>query len=87
MRAEATKLQLLENAGYYYNFDRLVYVNRDARKAFSIEFVQDHNDTDLAARIKETISPAEWRFYFNVAPSDAVKRELSAILGNGRTND
>jgi hypothetical protein len=79
MRSTATKKQILEDAGYSYSFDRLIYINRNARKAFSTEFVDDHDEADLEARINEP--PAgEWRFYFNSPPSEAVKRELSAIL-------
>ena len=34
------KSQLLREAGYVYNFDRMVYVNRRTKKAFSVEFVE-----------------------------------------------
>lgn len=81
MPATATKRQILEDAGYAYSFDRMIYVNRDARKAFSVEFVEDHSEGELEARINEPAPPAgEWRFYFNSDPSEAVKRELSALL-------
>jgi len=80
--SEVNKKQILEQAGYHYSFDRMIYVNRDARKAFSIEYVQDHDEADLEARIKEPTSHnGEWTFNFSSGPSDAVKRELSAILG------
>jgi hypothetical protein len=77
----STKTQILENAGYAYSFDRMVYVNREARKVFSTEFVQDHGETELEARINERPPDNhEWRFYFNADPPEAVKRELAAIL-------
>jgi len=76
----AGKKQVLEDAGYAYSFDRLSYINRDARKVFSIEFVQDHDEAELKRRIDEPTSRGEWRFYFNSPPSEAVKRELSAIF-------
>ena len=82
MRAVASKTQILEDAGFAYSFDRLSYINRGARKVFSIEFVQDHNEEDLLARINApTPPPGEWCFYFNSEPSEAVKRELTALLG------
>jgi len=82
MPAETNKKQILEQAGYFYSFDRMIYVNRGARKVFSIEYVQDHDDADLEARINEPTSHnGEWTFYFSSGPSDAVKRDLSAILG------
>jgi hypothetical protein len=81
MPPTATKRQILEAAGYAYSFDRMIYINRDARKAFSEEFVEDNPEGDLEARINEPAPPAgEWRFYFNSDPSEAVKRELSALL-------
>jgi hypothetical protein len=81
MPTAATKKQILEEAGYSYSFDRMVYISRDARKAFSIEYVQDHDEADLEARINEPAPPdGQWRFYFNSPPSEAVKRELSTVL-------
>jgi hypothetical protein len=82
MLTATAKQQILENAGYAYSFDRLSYINRNARKVFSLEFVQDHSEGELQACIDE-LGPAtgEWRFYFNSPPSEAVKRELSSILG------
>lgn len=75
------KRQILEEAGYVYSLDRLSYINRDARKVFSLEFVQDHDEAELRVRINEPSEPGGWRFYFNIPPSETVKRELVAILG------
>ncbi len=76
MLIEEGKKQILENAGYAYSFDRLSYINRDVRKLFSAEFVQDHSEAELKARIKEPTPSGEWSFYFNLPPSEGVKREL-----------
>jgi len=82
MRTATTKKQLLEEAGYAYSFDRLIYVNKSARKIFSIEFVQDNSEGEIETRINEPAPPpGEWRFYFSNEPSPAVRRELSALLG------
>lgn len=81
MPVAATKQQILEDAGYFYSFDRKIYVNRNARKVFSVEFVEDNRERDLEVRIHEPApSNGEWAFYFNSDPSAAVKRELSALL-------
>ena len=80
MRRLATKDQILEDAGYRYSFDRAVSVNRHARKAFSIEFVEDHTDEQIKARIDEHTGNG-WKFYFNSDPSDSVKCELERVLG------
>ncbi len=82
MLTATSKQQVLENAGYAYSFDRRSYINRAARKVFSLEFVQDHSEGELQACIDEPVPvTGEWRFYFNSLPSEAVKRELSAVLG------
>jgi len=74
------KQDLLRQAGYDYNFERMVYFNRQAKKAFSIEFVDDHDESELATRITEDAGRSGWRFYFNSPPSDTVKQELERTL-------
>jgi hypothetical protein len=76
----ADKGQLLEQAGYAYGFDRMIYFNRQDRKAFSLEFVEDHTESEIQRLISEATGGAEWRFYFNSPPSDSVKRELERVL-------
>jgi ABC-type transporter lipoprotein component MlaA len=77
----ATKKQILEGAGYKYSFDREIYFNRRAKKAFSVEFIEDSPEEELEQRIREETPGTEWRFFFNNTPSDAVKRELADVLG------
>ena len=79
MRAD--KIRILNEAGYAYQFNRKVYINRKAKKAFSVEFIDDHDENELKRRINELNSDEEWRFYFNSPPSGAVKRELEVALG------
>jgi hypothetical protein len=47
------KEELLENSGYRYHFDRMMYINRAARRAFSLEFVEDHSQQEIR-RLLET---------------------------------
>jgi hypothetical protein len=78
----STKARILEARGYAYNFDRMMYVNRAARKAFSAEFVEDKSGDELQDRMSEPSDPTgRWQFYFNAPPSDAVQHELSVLLG------
>ena len=77
----ARKGRILQDAGYAYNFDRMVYFNRKAKKIFSIEFVEDHDENDLLKGIAEETNEADWRFYFNSPPSEAVKHEIENVLG------
>ena len=79
-QALASKSQILRDAGYVYNFDRMVYFNRATKKVFSVQFVEDHNESDLRKHIREETNGADWRFYFNSPPPDAVKRELANVL-------
>jgi hypothetical protein len=80
-RITAPKAQILEDAGYAYSFDRQMYVNREAKKAFSINFVQDHTEDQIRQYIGKQSDGAEWQFYFNSPPSNAVKHELECVLG------
>lgn len=77
----ATKSKILEEAGYVYNFDRQAYFNRQAKKVFSVEFVEDNSEEEIKKRISEPTQSGEWRFNFNSEPSGAVKRELESVLG------
>lgn len=81
MTSLATKESVLEAAGYRYNFDRQVYFNRAKRKLFSIEFIADNTETKLVQSMQEPSGPEEWKFYFNVEPSEAVKREIQKAIG------
>jgi len=74
------KSEILFAANYRYNFDRDLYVNRDARKAFSLEFVDDHKEEEVRMGIEEATDGTGWRFYFDIPPSDAVKRVLEQDL-------
>jgi len=56
-------------------------VNRDAKKAFSLEFIDDTPEEELTKRVHESTDVSEWTFYFNSIPTEGVKRELERILG------
>lgn len=77
----ATKARILDEAGYAYNFDRELYVNRRTRKAFSIDFIEDHDEAEIEERIRRATDRRKWQFYFNSDPSETVKRELERVLG------
>ena len=84
MTTITTKTQILEDAGYAYNFDREIYVNRKDRRVFSLECVEDKSEDWLKERINAPVlQTGNWDFNFSYdpPPSDGVKRALSAILG------
>jgi hypothetical protein len=79
--SEATdKETLLEGAGYRYHFDRMIYFNREVRKAFSHEFVEDHSIDEIQHSLNAPGAEDNWTFYFNEPPSEYVRRELSSAL-------
>jgi hypothetical protein len=74
------KEELLENSGYRYHFDRMIYFNRAIRRAFSLEFVEDNSQQEIQ-KLLGTPASNDWVFHFKTPPSDRVKRELAAALG------
>jgi len=80
-RLKESKTDILGEAGYAYSFDRQMYVNRKTKKAFSVEFIQDHSEDQIWKYIREHTAGSDWRFYFNSPPSEAVRHELQSVLG------
>lgn len=81
MRTLDIKSQILQDTGYAYSIDRLIYVNLSARKAFSVEFIDENREDALQEIIDEKTAGAKWQFYFITPPSDGVRRELESVLG------
>ena len=75
------KEQILQQAGYAYSFDRMIYFNRRTKKAFSVEFVEDHNEDEIRRALGEKTEGEHWHFYFNSEPPEGVKSELESVLG------
>lgn len=78
---KTNKEPVLRTSGYTYNFDRMVYMNRAKRKAFSVEWIEDHSEQELREKMAEPNSSGKWQLYFNSNPSDAVLRDFLAELG------
>ena len=79
-RLTESKTDILDEAGYAYSFDRAMYINRKNKKAFSVEFVQDHSEDRIRESIREHTDRTGWKFYFNADPSKAVRHELESAL-------
>ena len=75
------KTTLLKRKGFAYSFDREVYFNRNTRKVFSVEFVEDHTSEKIRRLIGEHNKGYDWRFYFNEPPSNSVRQEIKRALG------
>jgi hypothetical protein len=74
------KRDVLLKANYIYNFDRDLYVNRGAKKAFSVEYVDDHPEEEIVSHIAENTNGSGWTFYFNSPPTEGSRRELERVL-------
>jgi len=74
------KSEMLFAANYRYDFDRDLYVNREAKKAFSLEFVDDNSEEAVRRAIQEETHGNAWHFYFNDKPSEGVLRILEEYL-------
>jgi ABC-type transporter lipoprotein component MlaA len=75
------KDELLRSAGFRYHFDRMAYVNRRAKKIFSVEAVEDHSEEWLRQMIEQPNESGDWRFYFDEAPTPSVVSAFLAELG------
>ncbi len=80
-RKPEMKSDILENAGYRFNLDRRLYVNRKEKKAFSLLFLENHSPEEIEQCIlPATPNGGEWQFFFNDPPSPAVARQLVDLL-------
>jgi hypothetical protein len=80
---DQSKDQILEEAGYAYSLDRMMYVNRQTKKVFGVEFVEDHSEDQLQRCINEHSGGGAWRFYVNSPLLESVRRELESLLNHG----
>jgi hypothetical protein len=76
----AAKEKILKDSGYSYNFDRELYLNKSLKKAFSVEFIEDHSKAEIEELVHDKPG-LTWQFFFNTKPSAAVERELANMLG------
>lgn len=72
---------LLENSGYRYHFDRMIYFNRAARRAFSIEFVEDHSFQEIQQLVNEL--PSEGRAVPRLNELEYVRPRSTPTCGRG----
>ena len=72
--------EILFAANYRYNLDRDLFVNRQSKKAFSLEFVDDSSPDEIRRRIAEDTDENFWKFYFLKQPSPVVRKLLEEDL-------
>lgn len=71
--------RLLETHGYRYHLARMCYFSRTAKRAFSIEFVEEHSLQEIQTLV-ETPSTNDWIFHFTKPASNWSKQELARAL-------
>jgi hypothetical protein len=76
-RLPLEKRQLLGELGFHWIFDRDVFVNRDARKIASYEYVADHHLEDIREELSQPSPPGSWEISFNEPPLPGV---IEAII-------
>src|SRR5260370_36613419 len=82
LRTLVTKGRMLEGAGFVYNFYREVYFNREAKKIFSMDFIEDKDEETIEQCVREIRESPDgrWMLYFNSPPTEARRRQLEAEL-------
>lgn len=80
MPRQNEKTNLLDSSGYAYNFDRMMYINRRDRKAFSFEYVDDNPKSAIETKIMERNGDGDWLFYTSLPMSEGTKKELKKVL-------
>ena len=74
------KEPILKAAEYVYDFHRMAYYNRAARKAFSVEWVDDHSDQELRHALDEPNESGEWQVYVEPRPAQSVINQFIAAI-------
>ena len=80
MPRQPEKTHLLDRAGYVYHFDRMMYINRQAKKAFSYEFIDDNPKSVIESHIQEPNRKQDWLIYTSLPMSKGTEQELKRVL-------
>ena len=82
MPGQSEKTHLLDRAGYVYNFERMMYINRQAKKAFSYEYIDDNPVSEIESKIQgpEQANVGDWNIYTSLHMPEGIKKELIRVL-------
>lgn len=80
MPNQSEKTHLLDRVGYVYNFDRMMYINRKDKKAFSFEYVDDNKVSVIESKIREPNTQGGWLIYTSLPMSEGIEKELKRVL-------
>lgn len=79
MIGNSEKLKILQQNDFKYHFSRELYFNREMRKIFSREAIEDHDSTWLKGKIEEK-NIYDVMIYFNGPVSEEIKEELVQVF-------
>jgi hypothetical protein len=77
------KRELLGELGFRWLFDRDVFVNREARKIASYEYVEDHHVNDIRDELSQPSPPNGWMVSFNEPPAPGVVEQIIRQVTGG----
>lgn len=75
-----TKPEILNSNGFQYHFDRHIYYNKQSKKIFSAEIIEDNTEDWLLNKVQEKNNTGSWQIYFNDGCTFEMKNELISEL-------
>jgi len=76
MSVTESKIKELEASGFFYDFDREVFINIKEKICISKEAIDDHEDNWLDNELKIAANTDDWYFIFTIKPSPSVLDKL-----------
>ncbi|KTC65344.1 Uncharacterised protein (plasmid) [Legionella adelaidensis] len=74
------KTEILNSNDFQYHFDRHIYYNKQSKKIFSSEIIEDNTEKWLVDKIQERNNTGSWQIYFNNGCTLEMKKELISEL-------
>ncbi len=81
MSLEKEKYEFLSKHGYMNHFKRALYFNRESKKLFSVEAIEDHDMNWLCKSVETPNIMKTWQFYFNQPISPESIKEIINEFG------
>ncbi|STX50466.1 Uncharacterised protein [Legionella busanensis] len=75
-----TKTGILNSNGFQYHFVRHIYYNKQSKKIFSEEIIEDNTEDWLINKIQEKNNTGSWQIYFNEGCTFDLQKELISEL-------
>ncbi len=73
-----TKADVLDAAGYAFDYLYGTYVNKPRRVVVSLKFTDDVSTEELEERLAQVPASGDWQFVFLEPPSTCIREKLLA---------